>query len=110
MPLSAYLRRQLQSINDSLLLPVQSFAHRGLLDLHRQVLTYDLDHLLVRWLESHSLIGFLVDSRFELDDHHHVIIFEQDRLGDLRNSLDRVSDLVLVLVDGKSDLLCLREA
>jgi len=100
----------LQSVDDGLLLAIQSFADGCLLDLHRQVLAHDFDYLFVARLETHRFIRLFVYSCLQLNHQHHVIIFENHGLSYRRDRLDAVADFVLGFKDGACDLLCFRKS
>ena len=88
---------------------IESLSHTGFFDLHSQVLTHNLNDLFVTWLEAHRFICFLVHSCFQLNDHHHVIIFKNNGLRDLRDCLYAVAHFFLRFEDWASNLITLTE-
>jgi hypothetical protein len=51
-------------------------------------LSQNFDDLFVCGLEPHGFVGTLVETSFQLNDKHHVVILENNGLGDLGNRLD----------------------
>ena len=92
--LRANLWRQLQGVNDSLLLLVHFLLCLDLLDLHGQVWAEDLEHLLVSLGEAHMLVLSLDDARLTLNDEEDLFFSKDDWMSQVCLVLETVTHLV----------------